>query len=187
MANIYLRWKNPDCNGIAIEWEEMSGKAFFAFLNSNSSEGRYFIKLNNDICFDANVVFIEATKAQYDDWLRDSNRHHYLKSHEPDQKPDSLDATISGDGGTNISLYEAITDMSCVDPEEFVIHSALLGLLPVALSSISKTLRETIVLKYFKYPGKSDEEIAELIGVTKDNFKKNRQRALKELKSFFEK
>ena len=35
--------------------------------------------------------------------------------------------------------------------------------------------------------GKSDEEIAELIGVTKDNFKKNRQRALKELKSFFEK
>ena len=43
MANIYLRWKNPDCNGIAIEWEEMSGKAFFAFLNSNSSEGRYFI------------------------------------------------------------------------------------------------------------------------------------------------
>ena len=65
MANIYLRWKNPDCNGKAIEWEEMSGKAFFAFLNSNSSEGRYFIKLNNDICFDANVVFIEATKAQY--------------------------------------------------------------------------------------------------------------------------
>lgn len=98
-----------------------------------------------------------------------------------------MDVTISGDGGTNISLYEAITDMSCVDPEEFVIHSALLGLLPVALSSISKTLRETIVLKYFKYPGKSDEEIAELIGVTKDNFKKNRQRALKELKSFFEK
>ena len=187
MANIYLRWKNPDCNGIAIEWEEMSGKAFFAFLNSNSSEGRYFIKLNYDICFDANVVFIEATKAQYDDWLRDSNHHHYLKSHEPDQKPDSLDVTISGDGGTNVSLYEAITDMSCVDPEEFVIHSALLGLLPVALSSISKTLRETIVLKYFKYPGKSDEEIAELIGVTKDNFKKNRQRALKELKSFFEK
>ena len=48
-------------------------------------------------------------------------------------------------------------------------------------------VEETIVLKYFKYPGKSDEEIAELIGVTKDNFKKNRQRALKELKSFFEK
>ena len=102
MANIYLRWKNPDCNGIAIEWEEMSGKAFFAFLNSNSSEGRYFIKLNNDICFDANVVFIEATTAQYDDWLRDSNHHHYLKSHEPDQKPDSLDVTISGDGGTEL-------------------------------------------------------------------------------------
>ena len=38
--------------------------------------------------------------------------------------------------------------MSCVDPEEFVIHSALLSLLPVALSSISKTHRETIVLNH---------------------------------------
>ena len=28
MSKKYLRWKNADCNGQNIEWEEMSGKDF---------------------------------------------------------------------------------------------------------------------------------------------------------------
>ena len=187
MSNTYLRWKDPSCNGENIEWEELSGKEFFAFVNSELGNGRYFIKLDNDICFEADVIFIEATKAEYDEWFREFNHHHYLKKSEPDEKPNSLDLTLSGDEGTEISLYEAIADKNSIDPEEFVVHSALLHLLPAALASISQKLRETMILKYFKYPGKSDEEIAEIIGTTKDNFKKNRQRALKELQKFFEK
>lgn len=41
MSKKYFRWKNADCNGQNIEWEEMNGSDFFRFFNSDKRKGRY--------------------------------------------------------------------------------------------------------------------------------------------------
>lgn len=185
MANIYLRWKNPASGVQNTEWEEMSGQDFFSFLNSPESEGRYFIKLDNDICPEADVIFIESSKEQYDDWFRDYNHHRYLRKAELKRTIVSLDYIPEGD--TEVSLYEMTPDERCPDVEEYAIHSAMLRLLPAVMDGLSERLRDTLVLKYFQYPDKTDEEIARIIGITKGAFRQNKLRALKELKKFFEK
>ena len=70
MSYKYLVWKDASCNGQNIEWIDMNGNDFFHFLNSNESKGRYFVLLDNDVCLDDDVIFIEATEDQYNEWYK---------------------------------------------------------------------------------------------------------------------
>ena len=49
MANIYLRWKNPDRNGKAIEWEEMIRNFYISRLEYVPNVKCYYNETNNFI------------------------------------------------------------------------------------------------------------------------------------------
>lgn len=182
MAYIFLRWKNPACNGKNIEWEEMKPRDFFAFMKSDESKGRYFVKLNNDICLEADVIFIETTEEKYREWYKEFCRHRYINRGKADRTILSLDAPL-GEEETG-SLYDVIA-YEDTSVEEAVISPELLRFLYVAVSSLSKRAREAIEAKYFTYAGWPDSAIAEAMGIDVDVFQKRKRRAIENLKNFF--
>jgi DNA-directed RNA polymerase specialized sigma24 family protein len=96
----------------------------------------------------------------------------------------SLDAPSEDD--ETFSLHDLVADLS-VNVEAEVMGSVILGLLPIAINSLSELLHEAIMLKYFKYPDLSDRQIAELICIEEKAFVKRKERALKKLLDFFKK
>ncbi len=182
MAKKYLVWKDRTCNGKNPEWQEMKGREFFRFLNSDESQGRYFILLDNDICREADVIFIEATEEQYAHWYREYCHHSYLKKDAQQFQHLSLDVFCTDEESS--VFQDFMMDMDS-EFESGVIQDNLLMLLPHALSTLSELGREAILLKYFEYPMLSDEEIAKRIGVEHMTFCKRKKRALTALKNFF--
>jgi len=184
MANKYLVWNDAACGGKNVEWIEMNGRDFFRFLNSSESSGRRFIMLGSDICPEADVIFIEATEAQYKDWYTDYCHHCYVKKAVPEAGPLSLDMSF---GDEEIaSLHEIIADVT-VHVESAAIQAALINILPYAISTLNQNRREAVTLKYFKYCGKADWEIAEILGIEEKAFVKRKNRALDDLRKFFKK
>ena len=89
MYKRYFRWKDANCNGIAPEWIEMTGKEFFLFTKSPESKGRYFIEMNEA---GMEPIVIEATVDKYIEWRKQMRRRSRLVK--------------SQIGFTTISLYD---------------------------------------------------------------------------------
>lgn len=78
MTTKYLAWKDTHFNGNNIEWLELTGREFFALVSRSENKMRRFIKLDNSICSEADVIFIEATEPQYRKWRSENSHHKYL-------------------------------------------------------------------------------------------------------------
>ena len=74
----YWIWKDPSAPKTPDNWEKLSAKAYREFLQSPESEGRYFIRLGDDLHDNSEVIFIEATCEQYKDWRREHDQRKYL-------------------------------------------------------------------------------------------------------------
>lgn len=182
MANKYLIWKQPACSTNHVEWTELSSREFFHLLKSAEGKNRYFVMLNNDICPDADVIFIEATKEQYQDWYTEFYRHRYLSRFSSKHEMVSLDA---GRYNEKDQLLHDIVADTRVDVEGTASKNIMIKMLPYAIATLSDNCKEAIILKYFQYQGLSDREIAQLHGINAKVFEKRRERALRALKNFF--
>ena len=109
MAKKYFIWKDPACNGMDIEWVELNGRAFYDLLKKPENGERRFIRLGNDICPNADVIYIEATESQYQDWYTEYCRHKYLRTWGKGRTALSLDALLDEEGPC--SLHELIADI----------------------------------------------------------------------------
>ena len=183
MTHTYLRWKDADCNGENIEWEAMSGKSFFAFLNSEQGRGRYFVKLGNDICPEADVIFIEARKEQYEEWYRSSRHHRYLSSYAKKAETLSLEHPHDSEGHC---LHEIFADVG-IDVETEAMQRLTLELLYLAIESLSPKRKAVILAKYFRYPEMTDERIAALLSMRYEAFHDLKYRAIQELRKYLKK
>ncbi len=184
MAKRYLIWKGQVLAGASPEWLEISGAEFFRLFNSPANKGRFFIVLDNDICTEADVLYMEATEEQYRSWYKENCHHLYLKKFQPKKGLLSLDAPIIDDELS--SLHDIVADIS-VDIEAEAIGSVLQTLLPAALNTLSDLGKEAILLKYYQYPDLSDREIAEKLGIAEKAFVKRKDRALKKIADFLKK
>lgn len=184
MANKYLVWKDAACKGQNIEWLEMNGRDFFRFLNSTDSNGRRFIMLDNHFYCEADVIFIEATEEVYQDWYKDYCHHCYLIKTLPKTGILSLDMSLNDEEMS--SLYDLISDVNA-DVAESAVRTALLNMLPYAISTLNTIRKEAVMLKYFKYPDKPDREIAKILGIEEKAFVKRKDRAISDLRKFFKK
>ena len=119
MANSFWRWKDASCNGENIEWVEMTSKEFKEFLNTDESHGRYFIRLGNEICPEADIIFIEATYEQYQDWRSEMLHHFYLQRVNPGYTEVSIDCI---DEESDLSMHEIIAAVGFT-PEEITVNT----------------------------------------------------------------
>lgn len=183
MAKKYFVWKDPACNGENAEWEELTGKAFYALIKRTENKDRRFIRMGNDICPEADVIFIEATKEQYDEWRVEAHHHEYLCEFGKGRTQVSLDALLDDE---NIhSLYDVVADEGA-EFEEAVLCKLCEEVFPAALASLTPIRREAFELKYLVYPSKSDAEIARLLGISRKGFADRKRLALEDLKKCLE-
>ena len=83
---------------------------------------------------------------------------------------------------TELSQITGISERSLYTYEQL---GTMINTLPYALSTLSPVRREAIRLKYFKYPNKSDAEIATLLFINAEAFEDRRRQAIKDLKNFY--
>jgi len=96
VARQYLRKAEPYDQDPDSEWISMTGKEFYRFISSPESKGRYFIKWDD--------LVIEASKAQYSDWLCDEEHSGYLREHENGWNTVSLYSDLSQEGRSGEEL-----------------------------------------------------------------------------------
>ena len=182
MSSTFLIWKDASCNGKNIEWVELTLPEFKQFKHSPESRGRYFIKLGNEVCPEADFVEIEATYEQYQNWRAEMRHHFYLQSVNPGYSEVSIDSTNEKSG----LLWHEIIAAAGFTPEEITVDNETQNHIWMAISSLNESRRNAILAKFCWYPGKSDEEIAKLIGEDFESFAKRKYRALCQLKNFLE-
>ncbi len=176
MSRKYYVWKNPDCNGKNIEWNEITSKQFKELVKNPENVSRRFIKFNNDICHDADVIILECTESQYKDWRVDSNRVDYLKRCRKNQIELSFDTAY---GMTELFLNEIIADYS-VDVEADAIESYLLERLTQAIECLTNEEKRQLALFFFC--DESEREIARRNGIPQKTMNNRKKAIIKKLK-----
>lgn len=179
MANRFFVWQDPSQQPENITWIELNGLEFYKLVSSKEANGRYFITLDNDISPEDDVIYIEATKEQYQDWEKTLSHHRYLAKFYGKYEIISIDAAPSNDlvQQSPEQLEDALTNV-----EKGVVDVAMHETLLKAVATLSGKSREAIIRKYFESGGLSDREIAEELGIKSKTFEKRRERALEALR-----
>lgn len=173
---IYLVKKDPTCKKADIEWLQLSGREFFRFLRSSESQGRYFIRLRDDISFECDDIYIEATLSEYREWRVKENAHNYLKRTNKDYETLSFDAPIDSEENT---LHDLV---GCDQPsvEDDALRKIELERINFALESLSPDER-FIIDSYYLVTQKTDDDIAHEIGISHQAVNKKRKLILKKI------
>ena len=148
MATKYLVWKDPACQGANIEWLELTGTEFYQLTTQPENKGRRFIKLDDSICQDADIIIIEATLEQYRNWLPERDSHKYLTETRAGKQTLSLDHPLGMEN--DIALENLIPDEQNL--EDLVIDQLLLGQLPELLRILSDSERELVNILFLHNP-----------------------------------
>ena len=157
MATKYLVWKDPACQGKNIEWVELTGKEFYQLTAQPENKGRRFIKLDDSVCEDADVIIIEATLEQYRNWLPERDSHKYLMETKSGTQALSLDQPVNG--RSDILLADVIPD-DC-GMEEVILKRLLITHLSKLMRCLSISEQELVDVLFLHNPENlSEREIA---------------------------
>jgi len=173
---IYLVKKDPKCKKENVEWLQPTGRDFFKFLASPESKGRYFIRLRDDVSFECDDIFIEATLEQYKEWRSENNAHHYLKMIQKDYITLSFDAPTD-DG--EFTLHDIVAnDYPSVEDETVkrIEWSSVVS----ALESLPACER-FIIDSYYSGECKTDSDIARAMGISQQVLNRKRKRIIKKI------
>lgn len=163
MANtIYLVKRDPNCEKDKVEWIHMSKRRFTRFIKSDAGKGRFFIHLTDDIDYECDEIYIEATRDEYLDWKRTYNGHCYLKGIESETTILSADAPADG---SEDPLRESFADES-IAVEELITNRDTAKRVMQAIKTLTPKERHLLELLYFGEKQLTDVETAALLGVS---------------------
>ena len=185
MKTTYLIWKNPSCNGVNPDWQEITGQEFYALVRSSEGKNRYFIKLESEVDDGSDgKIILETTKTEYVNWRKDKDHSDYIREHQ--QKI-----------GYQIVSYHAFeTDDGC-SGEEFLedtevnietdfIKSIEQGLIKEVLSQLTED--EYRLIEYFYLSGKKGtvRGYSTITGIPVMTVQNKKTAILKKIKCFFQ-
>ena len=120
MSNKYFVWKDANCNGINQEWIEMDGKTFYEFTKDPVNKDRRFIRLDNDVCKDADIIFIEATYEQYIDWIKKYSKSYRNRQGEIEKPYKKVSLDDKASERHELTFIELVSDDSANVEQEIV-------------------------------------------------------------------
>lgn len=180
MAKRYFVWKDPVCGGENKAWVELSGKEFYAMMKLPENRRRHFIRLGNEICQDADVIFIEATKQEYTEWKQEQNVSSYRARQRKGISTLSLDCQVH-DAEAD-SLHETVGDVK-VDVERVALSHIVHEQLEYALGSLEDDEIQLLTELYVR--GRSASDLARDQGVHRSTIMRRASSVLSRLKNFF--
>lgn len=120
MANKYFVWKDANCNGVNPEWIEMDGRTFYKFTKDPINRERRVIRLGNEVCKEADVIFIEATYEQYLDWDREHVKSYRTRQDEIENPYKKVSLDDKASELHELTFNEVIADDSVNVEQEIV-------------------------------------------------------------------
>lgn len=169
---IYLVKKDPDCKKEHVEWIQMSGKEFYQFIHSQKGRGRYFIHLTDDVSYEADEIYIEAGKSEYQEWYKEARRHRYLTDGRDGVSILPLEILMGNEG---YLLLDALMEQNTAFEEECAEQDELerLGTIIRSLESEERELLEILYLNGRVY---TEQEAANILGVSRDVVKRRKKK-----------
>ena len=172
MYKRYFRKKDPNCRIEEIEWIEMTGKEFLAFVKTPCNAGRFFIDMDD--------VVLECTETEHQAYRSEVNHHNYLIEQEEGWETASL-YCLEPDTGCNGE--EVIADET-QDVEVAAIFSADKKDLAVALLRLDSESYSLVYALYLASERKTERQLAAEYGVSQIAIHKRKKKILKNLNSW---
>lgn len=169
MYKRYFRKKNPLCRTEEIEWIEMTGREFYAFVNAPENQGRHFV--------DMDTAVLECTAEQYKAFMAEDDHTKYLREQEEGWETTSL-YCLEADSGCNGE--EVIADET-QDVEAAAIFSTDKRNLEIALSRLDSESYSLIYALYLASERKTERQLAVEYGVSQIAVHKRKKKILKNL------
>jgi hypothetical protein len=165
MANkIYLVKKDPHSKKQSVEWLQLSGSDFYAFLHTPEAKGRYFIHLTDDIDFECDEIYIEADRTEYQEWKKKYNAHNYLASWKGGTEEVSLE------GSLEIEKTKRNTDNWQSDAREslelWIIHKDEIEQLYAAINQLTAKEQDFIRYMYLSGEKKTEADTAKQFNIS---------------------
>ena len=192
MSKRFFIWKDEYCNGNNPEQVEISFSEFMKIKTDNKSlpdnKKRWFYKLPGIESGD-DYLIMECSYEKYLESQAVANSN--LRSRKIKEEFDvnysicSLDFTYIDESGEEYTLHDIVAD-SKVNVEEITINNQLISELYHAISFLDEEDKE-FILNWInlKSNGKSNSEIADLIGLTRRKLEYKFSCIVSELKNFF--
>ena len=181
MKATYLVWKDPSCNGVNPDWQELTGHEFFAFINAMGNRGRRFIKLESiDLDGSGDTIVIEATEAAYTAWKSEKNHTDYLRKVAEGTNIVSYHAFESEDGTCG---EELLTDTE-FDLEAEFMRLQEAELIQEALSRLDDDERRMMEYLYLSDNPGTIRGYEKMTGIPKSTINRRQQAVLVKLKKF---
>lgn len=172
MNKRYFRKKNPLCRTEEIEWIEMTGKEFLAFVNAPCNAGRFFIDMDD--------VVLECTEAEHQAYRSEVNHHNYLMEQEEGWETVSL-YCLEPDTGCN---GEEVIAAETQDVEGAAIFSADKKNLAIALLQLDSKSYSLVYALHLASERKTERQLAAEYGVSQIAIHKRKKKILKNLNSW---
>ena len=185
MKTTYFVWKDPFCNGINPEWQELTGQEFLAFIRLDENKKRRFIKLYSasEDSSDGDIM-IEATSEEYKKWRKDKDHNDWVRESNAEKGYQivSYHAMEAEDGCFG---EELLRDEDC-DIEADCFKGFEIEVVRAAVASLSDEERRMV--EYFfmsKNPG-TVRGCEELTGIPKSTVSRKQIALISKLKKIFE-
>lgn len=179
MANkTYLVKKDPLSNLDNPEWIYMDGEQFHKFTHSPEGKGRYFIHLLDDISYEADEIYIEASYEKYRAWKQEHNHHQYLIHYMEKNRPLSIDVPI-GEAGE--PLVDILADKSAPLDEAFAERDERERLARI-ISEIQPEEQQLLDVMYLSGKNRTEAETAKMLGVSRDVVKRRKKKIFSKIK-----
>lgn len=155
MAHFYYVWKDPTCEGINTQWQQMNGRKFYEFLQ-NEGKDRYFITMDDGADQGMDIITMETTREKYLEWDKEKARKYRLKKSQELCAPTmiSMDALVGDD--KELTYHDIIADDS-VDVEAEVAENFMLERLREAVADLPAEDLEILDALFFN----NDEELSD--------------------------
>jgi DNA-directed RNA polymerase specialized sigma subunit len=182
MKTTYLVWKDPACNGINPEWEQISRSGFLALVKSPEGKGRRFVRLastNGDGSDDR--IVIEATEKEFKAWLKEKRHAQHLRDSDPGYTLISYHTMEGGDEDCNGE--EVLRDEdSDVETECFARFDR--EAVRSALAMLSDDERQMMEYFYLSAVQGTERGYSALTGISKTSVNRRKMALLQKLKNF---
>ena len=183
MKTTYLVWKDPSCNGINPDWQEITGQEFYALVNTPENKERRFIKLNSasEDGSDGEIV-MESTETAYIAWRKEKRHKQHLRDTDPGYQIVSYHATETENG---CSCEDSLPDESC-DVEAECVRIFEHEEVRAAIARLSEDERQMVKYFYLSEKQGTERGYSTLTGIPQKTVHNRKIAVLNKLKKFIE-
>ena len=184
MANKYFVWKDANCKGVNPEWIEMDGRTFYAFTKDPANKDRRFVRLGNEVCEEADVIFLEATYEQYLDWIKEYSRNYRNRQDEIENPYKKVSLDDKASERHELTFNEVIADDS-VNVEKEVVDKLHCEYVRKIVVDLPLEERHIIELMFYGNKTLSEREVARLLGITQTTLNYRKSKIFEKIKKSF--